>query len=365
MSNIENLPPVSNQPAEVGVPHSGNAGIDFPVVEGLAPISEEVVNNTKAPDTVTEGLGAQDSVSVGEKATWDQARRDQAITNAALKRKSEQLVEAPRKSKKPLWIGLGATAAGLALAAGAALGLNGTKGGNKTDTLPPEPTTTTSAAATPGQQEKSPVATEVATPRPAALELKKDMTNEEAAKTVVGIMSEWGMAGANEDLYKEMRTTDHMTKYGVTKADNMRFAADVAARTDDVYIKKLLGDNYDSTNPAIAKLIHDLKQDHAGNLFNFIVTAPAYYSNVRPGDPPVELSAYQPWNQKFEYLKVESVTDNNGLTTIAITANDADNRNKNDVGSTYPGPTDHNMLVTATFRDGDKSKLTSLTVVAK
>lgn len=128
-------------------PHSGTAGIEFPVVQGVEAISEDVVANTEIPSTVTAGFGEEGSVAPSEKVTWDQSK-------AAVRDLYAQ-PETPKKSKKGLFIAIGAGAASLLVLGGTLLGVNSAKDGNKTETLPPEPTPNASAPVTPGAQEST------------------------------------------------------------------------------------------------------------------------------------------------------------------------------------------------------------------
>jgi len=82
--NTPPKPSVAPKNFEEPIPHSGDARIEFPVVAGVEPISEEVVANTEIPNTVTAGLGEAGSVAAGEKATWDQLREEQAKTNSEI-----------------------------------------------------------------------------------------------------------------------------------------------------------------------------------------------------------------------------------------------------------------------------------------
>jgi hypothetical protein len=176
--NNFNIPPepsvAPKKPESEPVPHSGIAGIEHPVVPDVEDISEKVVANTEIPGTVTEGFGAEDSVQSGERADWDQLKKEQAKTNADILQNrppspthagfshqdekqadGNAFVNFLKKPAGKITAGL----AGLALV-GSAVGLGigiGAKDGNKTETTPPDPSkTVASAPATAGAIETAP-----------------------------------------------------------------------------------------------------------------------------------------------------------------------------------------------------------------
>lgn len=329
-------------------PHSGTAGIEFPVVPGVEAISEKVVANTEIPGTVTAGLGGEGSVEASEKATWDQGK-------AAVRDSYVQ----PKTPKKPSHMGRNITLglAAVSVAAGGWFGIHAANEASKTETLPPEPTDVASAPVTPGAQESTAPAAAETAPAPVVtkFELKKDMTEEEASKAVVGIISEWWMSGADEQTYTSMRPN-----YGTDEAESKRFAEDIAAKYDDLYIKKLFGDSYNATDPVIAKFINNIKNAHETNLDLYLYTAPAYFQNHTNG-LSFEQQSYQSWNQTLAYKDIKFTSDVNGQKNIAIQAEVLDNRDSNDVGKQYTKTADANILITATFPEGDMSHLETIT----
>lgn len=166
MSNTENLPPVptrqpemQNQPSETAaqqfaVGHSGN--LEGNMREISLDGAQKIEPGVQAPNTVYAGFETRPP-ETQERVLMDQAKaavRDSHTTQVPAQQQPEHasFMEWVRAHKTAS--GIAGGVAGLAVFLVAQAGMNpGTKGSDRAENLPPQPTTSASAPVTPGQQE--------------------------------------------------------------------------------------------------------------------------------------------------------------------------------------------------------------------
>ncbi len=157
-----------------------------------------------------------------------------------------------QKSKKGLWIKLGAAAGGLALVGGGLatyLGMNSHNDENQ----PPQPTPSASAPVTPGTQEATPPTTPapektVGSEKSSSIELKAGQTPEALAKNLFeGVFPRWNMASANQD------TTKEIDEYVITNGDSKMadYYKVIAQKNTSIFIKALFIEGSTKDLPAI------------------------------------------------------------------------------------------------------------------
>ena len=232
-------------------------------------------------------------------------------------------------SKKPnrlMVIGISALAA-IGITAAAITGLNAT---NSTAGATPEPNDdkgTSETPSVPTETEVAPTGFEVVgLPSVSELEISAEQSNEDIAKDLISVDSQWITAGANKEMYELQFEGDNgyltLPEY-ITK---------VADASDPIFEKVMYGEN--ATDPAFQASIEKAETQHKQVLEAHYGTYGAQYQ--------------APYVQADKFLSLDSVTENaDGTTTFVIESVREDNRDLNIVEGSGNGIITESTYVTA------------------
>jgi len=221
-----------------------------------------------------------------------------------------------KKSKKSLFIGLGATAAGLLVAGGAFFGISAANDTPKSEPVAEAPVDSSEPVETEAPAE-TPVGFEVAgLPSVAEIEISAEQTNEEIAEDLVNAFSDWSMVGANREMY-DLQFEGDNGYLGLSE-----YVAKVAEVSDPVYEEALFGEKV--SDPLFQEVIDFKELQHNQVLM-------AHYQTYGTQNEAPYFSI-----EKFVSLQ-NVVEGDDGTITMYVDTVREDNGDKNIVDGTGTG----------------------------
>jgi hypothetical protein len=262
-------------------------------------------------------------VRVYDKTTLDAAYYDDKIKTP----KTAAELSPDKKSKKGLFIKLGATAASLLVAASAVF-----VGVSSANNEAPKSEPVAEAPADPfevpfGEEPVAPVENETTPEEPAGfevfglptvaeLEVNAEQTDEEIAQDLISVISQWGMTGANREMM-EYQTEGDNGYLGLSE-----FVAKVGEQVNPVFEEALYGENV--SNPEFQEAISQDQKQHAE------ILAANYQTYGTQNE--------EPYFQKLNFTRLDGAYPNDdGSTTLFIGVVREDNGDENIVAGSGNG----------------------------
>lgn len=187
-----------------------------------------------------------------------------------------ELIEtAPKKSKKGLFIGLGATAAGLIVAGGAFFGISAANETPKSEPIAEAPADP--AEPVPSTETENPIETPVVSTNEndplitaeneaailESLRFTSDLDGQAVGEKYTSNISRWGSAGATSETFYAW------VEAGLPDMDI--YAAEIAKNNVHVYATGLFGQDYES-NPYVMDYISGVEKSNAAAIIGFTQT---------------------------------------------------------------------------------------------
>ena len=229
---------------------------------------------------------------------------------------AKELIEtAPKKSKKGLFIGLGATAAGLIVAGGAFFGISAANEAPKSEPVaeapadPAEPVPSTETA-TPieapvvSTNENDPTIT--AENEAAILEslrFTSDLSPQAVGEKYSEILTRWNTAGATSETFYKW--------FNAGLPDETEFASAIAKGNANTYATALFGEEYASNSYAI-NFVKSAEESNAGLISGFLRT---YGDKDMPNSNPLNK---EPLKIEYKTLGVTVVSESEEKLVIAV-----------------------------------------------
>jgi hypothetical protein len=314
---------------EVKSPHSNEPGVpddirEVPKVEGLPPLTEDIIETTNKPNTPFEGFGGEKvELEADEKATFDQVRKSVAA-------RYETAEAAPETEKKRLSLKTRIFAAltGVALLAGAGAGIKAMTDGASE---PLHPEQTTSGTADPGQTETTAPAVGEATPSVSpsnvtpletaaptldtlkTIGIEANQSDEAMAQDLIHTLSSWHMAGATPEA-KAVRTS----QYGHLTLE--AYAEKIAAEQVVNYAPKLFGKDY-ASNALLLNTVNGYQESNKINILAFLQTS----GTTNPGNK-------EAYTRSLVLDEVTNLPTAGADKSLSINYHEIDNSDKNNIG---------------------------------